>query len=225
MLLEKKSLLELIKENKISFEPNLDGFQLQPNSIDLRLGYSFYIPVSWKINENGRVAMSADYLDYNAPQDKLQLIKLKPGQYFEILPHEFIIISSLEKVSLNSDNICGNLQPRSTALRRGLQITGGTVDVHYSGHLTVPMTNNTNHILRLYPGERICQLQLFELKQGLSKDEASKHGLQDAKYTEATPYGLEAKSDSQDEIDFIKSGKIEELKKQYKIKIQEQTNE
>ncbi|HUT22134.1 MAG TPA: dCTP deaminase [Candidatus Bipolaricaulota bacterium] len=215
MLLDKKTLLDLLKENKITFEPNLDGFQIQPNSIDLRLGHSFYIPVSWKLNEQGRVAMSADYLDYHAPQDKLQLIKLKPGQYFEILPHEFIMISTLEKISLNNDNIVGNLQPRSTALRRGLQITGGAVDVHYSGHLIIPMVNNTNHILRLYPGERICQLQFFELKSPLSVEEAKKHGLQDAKYNEATPYGLEAKSDSQEEIDLIKAGKIDELKSKY----------
>jgi len=217
MLLEKKSVLQLLQQNKISFEPGLDGFQLQPNSIDLRLGYSFYIPVSWKINEKGRVAMSADYLDYNAPQEQLQLLKLKPGQYFEILPHEFIIISTLEKVNLNADDIAGNLQPRSTALRRGLQITGGTVDVHYSGHLTIPLVNTTNHILRLYPGERICQLQLFKLTGPLSPEEASKHGLHAAKYSEATPYGLEAKSDSQEEIDLIKSGNIDKLKTEFQI--------
>jgi len=217
MLLDKKTISKLLAENKLSFDPNLDGFQLQPNSIDLRLGYSFYIPVSWKINENGRVAMSADYLDYNAPQDKLQLIKLKPGQYFEILPHEFIIISTLERITLNADDVAGNLQPRSTALRRGLQITGGTIDVHYSGHLTIPIVNTTNHILRLYPGERICQLLLFKLNNPLTKEEASKHGLNAAKYMEATPYGLEAKSDSQEEIDFIKAGKIDELKTNFNI--------
>jgi len=217
MLLDKKTILKLMEDNKIIFEPNLDGFQLQPNSIDLRLGYSFYIPVSWKMNEKGRVAMTADYLDYNAPQEQLQLIKLKPGQYFEILPHEFIIISTLEKIILNADDIVGNLQPRSTALRRGLQITGGTIDVHYSGHLTIPLVNNTNHTLRLYPGERICQIQLFKLAGPLTKEEASKHGLQDAKYMEATPYGLEAKSDNQEEIDFIKTGKMEELKNKFNI--------
>jgi len=218
MVLTKKELQNLISGGSIVFSPELDEYQLQPNSIDLRVGWSFYIPDTWKYNDKGRLAVIADYLDYQNVEEYFKLIKLKPGQYFEILPKETIIISTLEKITLNSGRLAGNLFPRSSALRRGLQINTGVVDCRYSGQLTIPVVNNSNHIIRIYPGERICQLQLFELASELSEEEAKSHGKQTAKYIGSTPYGLEAKVDANEEVDLIKAGKIEELKNQFKLK-------
>jgi len=218
MILTQKELKNLISNGAISFTPELDEYQLQPNSIDLRVGWSFYIPDTWKYNEQGRVAIIADYLNYQNVEEYFKLIKLKPGQTFEILPKETILISTLEKITLNSGRLAGNLYPRSSALRRGLQINTGVVDCRYSGQLTIPVVNNSNHIIRIYPGERICQLQLFELASELTEEEAKMHGHQGAKYLGSTPYGLEAKADSNEEIDLIKAGNLEQLKNQFKIK-------
>jgi hypothetical protein len=38
-----------------------------------------------------------------------------------------------------------------------------------------------------------------------------------AKYLSSTPYGLEARSDSEDEINLIKKGEIKKLKEQFKV--------
>ena len=217
-VLTKKEIINLIDSKQIEFTPALDEYQLQPNSIDLRVGWSFYIPDAWKYNEKGRVAINADYTDYNSTEEYFKLIKLKPGQYFEILPHETIIISTLEKINLVSGNLAGNLYPRSSALRRGLQINTGVVDCKYSGQLTLPVVNNSNHIIKIYPGERICQMQLYTLASVLSDDEATKHGRDAGKYIDSTPYGLEAKADSNEELDLIRAGKLEELKSVYQIK-------
>jgi len=43
------------------------------------------------------------------------------------------------------------------------------------------------------------------------------HGLTGAKYLESTPYGLESRIDSEEEINLIKKGEIEKLKEQFKI--------
>ncbi|KKR06803.1 MAG: Deoxycytidine triphosphate deaminase [Parcubacteria group bacterium GW2011_GWC2_39_14] len=219
MILTKKELQNLMTSGALAFTPELDEYQLQPNSIDLRVGWSFYIPDTWKFDERGRTAVIADYLNYQNVEEYFKLIKLKPGQFFEILPKETIIISTLEKITLNSGRLAGNLFPRSSALRRGLQINTGVVDCRYSGQLTIPVVNNSNHIIKIYPGERICQLQLFELASELTVEEAKAHGKQSAKYEGSTPYGLEAKVDANEEVDLIKAGKIDELKTQFKLKL------
>jgi dCTP deaminase len=217
MILSKKELLDYIKEDKLSFEPNIDSFQVQPDSLDLRLGWNFYIPKNWELNEKGRVVMSIDYLDNQAQRENYTIIKLKPGQYFEILPKEFILASTLEKISLNDDKLMAILYARSSFIRRGLLVLSGVVDVKYSGYLTLPIVNNTeNQIIRLYPGERICQLVFEDLSSGISEEEAQKHGVIGAKYLKSAPYALESKSDSDEEVEFIKSGNLEQLKEKFK---------
>ncbi len=217
MALSKNELKVLLDQGHLAFEPDIDGFQIQPNSIDLRLGWSFYIPKTWKFDDRGRVGVSMDYLDDRTKKDNFDLIKLKPGQYFEILPKEFVIASSFEKVRLNSDKLMAILHVRSSLVRRGLLIASGVVDLHYQGQLTLPIMNQTdNQIVRLYPGERICQLVFEEAPSGLSPEEARKHGLNGAKYHHSTAYSLEGKSDSQEEIELIRQGKIQQLKDSFK---------
>jgi dCTP deaminase len=212
-VLSRKKLEKILLEKKLQFEPELDAYQMQPASIDLRIGWSFYIPYTWKFTEKGRVAVVADYLDYSSTHENFQLVKLKPGQYFEILPGESIIASSLEKIILGSGNLIGLLYPRSSSSRRGLKIESGLINPKYQGHLIIPMTNNSHHVIKIYPGERLCQLVFHELSDELTSDEALIHGFQDAKYQNTTPYGLEVKIDKQEEIDLLKQGRIDELKK------------
>ncbi len=218
MPLSKPEIIKSIQEEKIKFEPSLDKFQLQPHSIDLRLGWNFYIPKNWAITEKGRVGVSIDYLDTQSQKDNFDLIKLKPGQYFEILPKEFIIASTMEKVVIEADKLMALLYPRSSFTRKGLFIASGIVDVKYSGYLALSVINNTEtQIIRLYPGERVCQLVFHFLSSALSPEEAIKHGISDSKYLKAAPYSLEAKSDNQEEIDLIRFGKIGELKEKFKL--------
>ena len=217
MILTKKEITSRLHTQQIVFTPNLDEFQLQPSSVDLRLGWSFYTPITWKYNELGRIALNADYLNYQKIEEYFKLIKLNPGQYYEILPNEFIIVSTLEKITLNCGDLVGTLYPRSSAIRRGLQIQAGVVDCYYDGQLTVPVVNTSNHIIKLYPGERIVQLQFSTLASELTREEAQMHGRQTAKYSGSTPYGLEAKTDNNEELDLIKLGKIDELKNNFKL--------
>ncbi len=221
MVLNKTELLSYIKEGKLTFSPSLDAFQMQPNSVDLRLGWSFYVPKGEEMTAQGRVGVSADYLDYESPKEYYKLIKLKPGQVFEIQPKEFVIISTLEKVTFADGSIAATLYPRSSVMRRGLIMEGGVVDAFYSGHLTIPLFNSTTHAIKLFPGERVCQLMVQQLSSALEKDGANTHGVAQAKYMDATPYGLEARTDSKEEIDFIKAGNLDGLKDQFTITAKE----
>ncbi|MEK7647927.1 MAG: dCTP deaminase [Patescibacteria group bacterium] len=218
MILNRTELRQYITDGKLAFTPALDSFQLQPNSIDLRVGWSFYVSKTTELTTGGRIGVAADYLEYAQPKEYYQLIKLSPGQCFEIQPKEFVIISTLEKVTFNDGTYAAMLSPRSSVIRRGLIIEGGVVDAFYNGHLIIPAFNSTNHAIKMYPGERVCQLVFHSLSSALSREDATKHGTADAKYQDATPYGLGAKTDSKEEVDFIRSGNIDGLKSQFQVK-------
>lgn len=216
--LSKEDILDAIKKGSIFFNPNLDQCQIQPNSIDLRLGNIFYIPKTWEYDEKGRHALIVDHLDLKDKKENFKILNLKPGQYFEILPNEFIIASTAQEINLKAPNIMAVMYARSSIIRRGLIIESGVVDVGYCGYLVIPIVNNTNgQIIRLYPGERICQLVFHSLSANVSNTEAQKHGVLCAKYEGSTPYNLESRSDSSEETKLIKEGKMQELKERYKL--------
>lgn len=217
MILSKNELTQYINEGKIKFTPNLDEFQLQPNSIDLRIGSNFYIPESWHLTDRGREAWDPDYLVKSMNKDHLKLVKIKPGQFFEILPGESVLVSSMEKIELNSGGLMAVLYPRSSMVRRGFVIQGGVVDVMYKGQLVIPVMNATNHNLKLFVGERAYQLLFHRVGSELSAESALKHGVAGAKYADATAYNLEARTDSEEEIEFIKKGDVDGLKNKFKV--------
>jgi len=220
MTLSKKEIIQYIKEGKMIFDPIVDQFQIQPNSLDLRLGYNFYIPKSWSYEKEGRVGKNVDYLDFENNKNHFELIKLKPGQYFEILPKEFIIASTLENIELKDDNLMATLYARSSFIRRSLFVFSGVIDIKYSGHLAIPLINNTDsQVIKLYPGERVCQLVFQTTSSGLTDEEAQKHGVIGAKYEKSGAYSLESKNDAHDEVEAIKSGNLDKLKKDYGISI------
>lgn len=216
-ILNKNEIKKAIKDKEVTFEPEIDQFQLQPNSLDLRVGWNFYVPEKWQYNEAGRVVTRPDYLNHDANANNFRLIKLKPGQYFEFLPNEFVIVSTLEKITLNSDHLIALMYPRSSMIRRGLVIEGGVVDLHYKGSLMIPIFNGTSQPLKLYPGERAYQLVFHTLDGAMGKEDAQVHGVAKAKYHESTDFNLESRTDSKDEVEFIKEGKISEIKTNYKV--------
>lgn len=215
MVLSKKELLQYINEGKIGFTPGVDAFQLQPISIDLRIGSSFYVPESWRYEGEGRRAIEPDYLNKNFGKDNFRLIKIKPGQFFEVMPGELILASSLEKVEFKSNNLMAVLYPRSSMVRRGFVIQGGVVDVGYKGHLVIPVLNASKHSLKLYTGERAYQLLFHLTSSELSEQDIKQHGVIAAKYADSAAYNLEARTDSDDELEYIKNGDLEGLKKKF----------
>lgn len=219
-VLTKKEIIDFIKTGKLNFQPNLDGFQIQPHAIDLRLGYTFYLPKTWEMTKLGREVVKVDPLDINHNGDLFEKINLKNGQFFEIMPKEFIIATSLEKIKLNNGSIMGILYPRSSINRRGLSVDlSGIIDAWYNGNLMIPIVNNTEtQTIRIYPGERFCQVTFETLNTQLNRADAMRHGLQRAKYVGSNEQTIGSKSDKKREIELIKNGKMKELKSKYKIK-------
>lgn len=213
MILTRHEIAELIAAKKLAFEPVLDAWQDQPHAVDLRLGTTFYLPKTWQLTDHGREVVTVDSTETAGAN--FEKIELKPGQFFELGPGESVIGSTLEKVSLAADDLMGVLYPRSSVNRRGLSVDlTGIVDAHYSGHLMIPIRNQTaSQVIRLYPGERICQIVFQGLASALQKSDAMRHGAQSAKYEGAGSGELASKCDAEEERMLIREGRLDELKK------------
>lgn len=219
-ILSRNQVIEAVKQGKIQFDPSLDQFQISPIAIDLRVGSSFFIPRLSVIGSGGRTQLGIDHLDNKMKSEVLDQIHISPGQVFELLPGEFILISSLEKIFINTGEIMANLFPRSSTSRRGLSIESGIVDPYYEGYLTIPVLNQTKtQMIKIYPGERIAQLVFQNIGESIDSKDAQAHGTAKPKYQGSKAYMLDFKFDPHDEINLIKEGKISEIKKQYKLDI------
>jgi dCTP deaminase len=171
--LVKDEILDYIKSEKLRFSPALDTFQIQSHSIDLRLGYTFMVPKLWGLTEKGREAFFIDYLD---ERQRFEVIELENKQFFDLLPKESVVASTLEEVALPND-LMAVLYPRSSVNRKGLAVDlSGIVDAGYEGRLLIPITNNTSsQVIRIYPGERICQLVFYPLSKPVKPEKSRWH--------------------------------------------------
>ena len=213
MILTRHEITELIVQGKLVFSPPLDKYQNQPHAVDLRLGTVFYLPKTWKLTSEGRLVLTVDVTQ--SAGDNFEKIELKPGQFFELAPGESIIASTLENIELSVPDVMGVLYPRSSINRRGLSVDlTGIVDVHYSGHLMIPVWNKTaSQVIRIYPGERICQIVFKKLLSEMTREESLLHGAVNSKYDGAEAVELASKKDAEEEIEFLKNGDFEGLKR------------
>lgn len=206
-VITKNKILEKIKSGDISFKPELDTFQLQGHSVDLRLGFTFMIPKSWHMTPKGREAFDITHFDKKS-SEYFDIIELEQGQYFDLLPHEYILVATFEKIKL-PDNIMAILYPRSSTNRKGMSLDlTGIIDAGYEGQLILPIRNNTHsQTVRLYPGERLCQVVFEELSD--SVEHKSKYHNKDV------IDGVQ--KEKKDEVDFIMKGDIKGLKGQFRV--------
>ena len=210
-VLTKKDILQRVRRKELSFYPTLDEFQIQAHSVDLRLGFDFMIPKAWEITEKGRTVLNIDCFS-GIDKQHFEILTLKAGQYFELLSKEFVVVNTLEEISLPSD-LMGILYPRSSVNRRGLSVDlSGIVDGGYKGNLIVPISNNTpSQVIRIYPGERFCQLVFHQLNSYVKprKSRFAQNGSRVGVFKEK----------SRSEMELIRDGKIKELKRRFKINL------
>lgn len=174
-VITKKQILERLEKGDIAFTPSLDSFQLQEHAIDLRLGFTFLVPKVWHITPRGRESLDITHFDKNN-DGFFDVVELEEGQYFELLPQEYVLVSTLESIKVPKD-LMAVLYPRSSTNRKGLSLDlTGIIDSGYEGQLTLPIRNNTHsQAVRLYPGERVCQIVFEELTEAVIPRKSKYH--------------------------------------------------
>lgn len=214
-VLTRDEILERIAKNEITVEPSVDAFQLQAHSIDLRLGFTFMLPKQYVVTKNGREALKIDPLKNHGPE-YFDVIELEQGQFFELLPGEHVLVSSLETIKVPKD-LMAILYPRSSVNRKGLSVDlTGIIDSGYEGVLTLPVRNNTSsQIIRLYPGERFCQIVFEALTHTIDARPSRWHRKDVVEKGER---------EASTEIDLVLAGKIKELKSEHAIDITKESD-
>lgn len=211
-VLTQQDILEYVQAGKIGFKPGLDKFQIQAHSVDLRLGYTFLIPKSWHVTKSGREQLHMDYYAEQRPE-YFDIVELEQGQFFDLLPGEHILVSSLESVKV-PDDLMAVMYPRSSTNRKGISVDQtGIIDSGYEGQLVIPIRNNTQYqTVRLYPGERFCQLVFQRLSHEVKARKSRYHQRDIIDGVDVDGLGQERQS----EIELITHGDIKKLKEEYK---------
>ena len=148
MILSDRDILKRVKDKSLKIEP-FDKKMLQPSTID------FHLESKISVFDNWQTGM----IDLAKKQDVSRVIDIGKKGSFIIHPGEFILGSTIERLTLPND-LAAKVEGRSSLGRLGLIIhaTAGYVDPGFSGYLTLEISNISRLPIKLYAGMRIGQL-------------------------------------------------------------------
>lgn len=134
-----------IKQGQRCGKINISPFNedmIQPNSIDLTLDDEIMI--------------------YDKIFDEFDTVRISDYGFIDLMPNEFVLASTAEKVSLGN-GVCAQVDGKSSYGRKGLlvHVTAGWVDSGFSGNITLEMAT-LGQPIRLEAGMPICQLVLYD---------------------------------------------------------------
>ena len=155
MILSDGTIRRLLAEGSLIIEP-LEPDQVQPASVDVRLGDSFLVFRNH----------SAEVIDpFQRPTDLMETVAVAQGQAFVLHPGEFVLGTTLEMIGL-PDDLVARVEGKSSLGRLGLLIhaTAGFVDPGWSrGQITLELSNVATLPIKLWPGMKIGQLSFHRL--------------------------------------------------------------
>lgn len=150
MILSDKTLISLMEEGTLVVEP-LERGQIQPASIDIRLGNTFSIV--------------EDTSDGIVTFDKPIVYKEISAERYLLLPGQFVLATTMEYINLPKD-LTAFVEGRSSLGRMGLFIqNAGWVDPGFSGEITLELYNANRCAIQLQAGWRIGQLVFAKMDQ------------------------------------------------------------
>ncbi len=154
MLLSDRDIRAQVHRGEILLDP-WDPGMVQPSSVDVRLDRYF------RVFENHRYPS----IDPAEEQSELtRLIEVDEGEPFVLHPGEFVLGSTLERVTLGPA-VAARLEGKSSLGRLGLltHSTAGFIDPGFAGHVTLELSNMATLPVKLWPGMKIGQLCFFQL--------------------------------------------------------------
>ncbi|MBD0290300.1 MAG: dCTP deaminase [Thermoleophilia bacterium] len=159
MVLSDRAIRRLVENGRIGIDP-FDDELVQPSSVDVRVDRLF------RVFRNSRYP----YIDVREPMEDLtELVSVDGDEPFILHPGEFVLGSTLERVTL-PDDLVARLEGKSSLGRLGLLIhsTAGFVDPGWDGHVTLELSNVANLPITIYYGMKIGQLSFVQLSEPAS---------------------------------------------------------
>jgi dCTP deaminase len=158
MILSDRDIRARLLVGDLRIAPLTDAnLQIQPASVDLRLGNDFLV------YRPGQLLC----LDPRAPETLSQAterVAVPSSEAFILHPGEFALGSTAESVVIPHD-LVGRVDGRSSVGRLAVVVhaTAGFVDPGFEGQITLELSNIGRIPVRLYPGMRIAQIVLEQL--------------------------------------------------------------
>lgn len=149
MILSDREIIELRKTRDvcnrliITSDGDIDDIQIQPASVDFRLGNTFSTP---KELSSGILTLDKE-IEYQTTKADTYLL----------LPGQFVLATTEEWIEL-PDNLTAFVERRSSLGRLGLFIqNAGWVDPGFKGRVTLELFNANRFAIELKAGRRIGQ--------------------------------------------------------------------
>lgn len=143
MILSDRTIRDMIVEKTLKITP-LSEEQIQPASIDIRLGNTFSIVDD---TPSGIITLDSEIKYKTITADK-----------YLILPGQFVLATTMEFFEL-PDDLTAFVEGRSSLGRMGLFIqNAGWVDPGFKGEITLELFNANRCAIELTAGRRVGQL-------------------------------------------------------------------
>lgn len=150
MILSDKTIARMLGEQSLIIKP-LTEEQIQPASVDIRLGNSFSV-----VDDTPRGIITMD--------SEIKYKSIITDTYL-ILPGQFVLATTMEYFEL-PDNMTAFVEGRSSLGRMGLFIqNAGWVDPGFKGEITLELFNANRCAIELKAGRRVGQLVFAEMDE------------------------------------------------------------
>lgn len=150
MILSDKTINNMLENLTLSIVP-LQKNQIQPASVDIRLGETFSIVED---SPSGIITMGS----------KISYKTIKTNKYL-LLPGQFVLATTMEYITL-PDDLTAFVEGRSSLGRMGLFIqNAGWVAPGFSGEITLELFNANRCAIELQSGRRVGQLVFAKMDE------------------------------------------------------------
>ncbi|MGA2675472.1 MAG: dCTP deaminase [Methanobacterium sp.] len=174
-ILSDRDIKEHLKSGKIVINPLTNPeVQIQPSSVDLRIGSEFK---GFRIIRKPCI----DPMDQSDLDSYMESFYIDEGEPFIIHPGEFALATTYETIKLPHD-LVARVEGRSSMGRLGvtMHVTAGYIDPGFMGKITLEISNIGKMPVALYTGQRVCQI-VFETMTSPSERPYG-HPERDSKY-------------------------------------------
>ena len=171
MILSDADILDRLAEGDLAIEP-LDDVdqQVQPASVDLRLGERFL--------EFQRTNIPCIHpTDAGEVSEYVTETTVAEGDEFILHPGDFVLGTTVERVAI-PDDLVAHVEGRSSLGRLAIVVhaTAGLCDPGYEGQITLELSNLGTAPVALSPGMRVSQLTFTELKRPADRPYGAERG-------------------------------------------------
>lgn len=171
MILSDADILDRLADGDLVIEP-LDDIdqQVQPASVDLRLGERFL--------EFQRTNIPCIHpTESDEVGEYVTETTVDEGDEFILHPGDFVLGTTVERVAI-PDDLVAHVEGRSSLGRLAIVVhaTAGLCDPGYEGQITLELSNLGTAPVALSPGMRVSQLTFTELKSPADRPYGSERG-------------------------------------------------